>query len=106
MSATQDKFFYNNKVNTKNNDDNYNDNTTQWITILKIFNFIKKKIIKKMSEYICKFTIFAVNIVLILFLKIRYQINLEACIGILKSIDLHIPFLSDGTKRQGEKGGK
>lgn len=29
MSATQDKFFYNNKVNTKNNDDNYNDNTTQ-----------------------------------------------------------------------------
>lgn len=105
MSATQDKFFYNNKVNTKNNDDNYNDNTTQWITILKIFNFIKKNN-KKMSEYICKFIIFAVNIVLILFLKIRYQINLEACIGILKSIDLHIPFLSDGTKRQGEKGGK
>lgn len=105
MSATQDKFFYNNKVNTKNNDDNYNDNTTQWITILKIFNFIKKNNIK-MSEYICKFIIFAVNIVLILFLKIRYQINLEACIGILKSIDLHIPFLSDGTKRQGEKGGK
>lgn len=62
--------------------------------------------IKKMSEYICKFIIFAVNIFLILFLKIRYQINLEACIGILKSIDLHIPFLSDGTKRQGEKGGK
>lgn len=61
-----------------------------------------------MSEYICKFIIFAVNIVLglILFLKNRYQINLEACIGILKSIDLHIPFLSDGTKRQGEKGGK
>lgn len=29
MSATQDKFFYNNKVNKKNNDDNYNDNTTQ-----------------------------------------------------------------------------
>lgn len=29
MSATQDKFFYNNKVNTKYNDDNYNDNTTQ-----------------------------------------------------------------------------
>lgn len=29
MSATQDKFFYNNKVNTKNNDDNYNDNATQ-----------------------------------------------------------------------------
>lgn len=105
MSATQDKFFYNNKVNKKNNDDNYNDNTTQWITILKIFNFIKKNN-KKMSEYICKFIIFAVNIVLILFLKIRYQINLEACIGILKSIDLHIPFLSDGTKRQGEKGGK
>lgn len=105
MSATQDKFFYNNKVNTKNNDDKYNDNTTQWITILKIFNFIKKNNIK-MSEYICKFIIFAVNIVLILFLKIRYQINLEACIGILKSIDLHIPFLSDGTKRQGEKGGK
>lgn len=105
MSATQDKFFYNNKVNKKNNDDNYNDNTTQWITILKIFNFIKKNNIK-MSEYICKFIIFAVNIVLILFLKIRYQINLEACIGILKSIDLHIPFLSDGTKRQGEKGGK
>lgn len=105
MSATQDKFFYNNKVNTKNNDDNYNDNTTQWITILKIFNFILKNN-QKMSEYICKFIIFAVNIVLILFLKIRYQINLEACIGILKSIDLHIPFLSDGTKRQGEKGGK
>lgn len=105
MSATQDKFFYNYKVNTKNNDDKYNDNTTQWITILKIFNFIKKNNIK-MSEYICKFIIFAVNIVLILFLKIRYQINLEACIGILKSIDLHIPFLSDGTKRQGEKGGK
>lgn len=105
MSATQDKFFYNNKVNTKNNDDNYNDNTTQWITILKIFNFIKKNN-KKMSEYICKFIIFAVNIVLILFLKIRYEMNLEACIGILKSIDLHIPFLSDGTKRQGEKGGK
>lgn len=105
MSATQDKFFYNYKVNTTNNDDNYNDNTTQWITILKIFNFIKKNNIK-MSEYICKFIIFAVNIVLILFLKIRYQINLEACIGILKSIDLHIPFLSDGTKRQGEKGGK
>lgn len=41
MSATQDKFFYNNKVNKKNNDDNYNDNTTQRITILKIFNFIK-----------------------------------------------------------------
>lgn len=59
-----------------------------------------------MSEYICKFIIFAVNIVLILFLKIRYQINLEACIRILKSIDLHIPFLSDGTERQGEKGGK
>lgn len=59
-----------------------------------------------MSEYICKFIIFAVDIVLILFLKIRYQINLEACIGILKSIDLHIPFLPDGTKRQGEKGGK
>lgn len=105
MSATQDKFFYNNKVNTKNNDDNYNDNTTQWITILKIFNFILKNN-QKMSEYICKFIIFAVNIVLILFLKNRYQINLEACIGILKSIDLHIPFLSDGTKRQGEKGGK
>lgn len=105
MSATQDKFFYNNKVNTKNNDDNYNDYTTQWITILKIFNFILKNN-QKMSEYICKFIIFAVNIVLILFLKIRYQINLEACIGILKSIDLHIPFLSDGTKRQGEKGGK
>lgn len=105
MSATQDKFFYNNKVNTKNNDDNYNDNTTQWITILKIFNFILKNN-QKMSEYICKFIIFAVNIVLILFLKIRYQVNLEACIGILKSIDLHIPFLSDGTKRQGEKGGK
>lgn len=105
MSATQDKFFYNNKVNTKNNDDNYNDNATQWITILKIFNFILKNN-QKMSEYICKFIIFAVNIVLILFLKIRYQINLEACIGILKSIDLHIPFLSDGTKRQGEKGGK
>lgn len=105
MSATQDKFFYNNKVNKKNNDDNYNDNTTQWITILKIFNFILKNN-QKMSEYICKFIIFAVNIVLILFLKIRYQINLEACIGILKSIDLHIPFLSDGTKRQGEKGGK
>lgn len=105
MSATQDKFFYNYKVNTKNNDDKYNDNTTQWITILKIFNFIKKNNIK-MSEYICKYIIFAVNIVLILFLKIRYQINLEACIGILKSIDLHIPFLSDGTKRQGEKGGK
>lgn len=105
MSATQDKFFYNNKVNKKNNDDNYKDNTTQWITILKIFNFIKKNN-KKMSEYICKFIIFAVNIVLILFLKNRYQINLEACIGILKSIDLHIPFLSDGTKRQGEKGGK
>lgn len=105
MSATQDKFFYNNKVNTKNNDDNYNDNTTQWITILNIFNFIKKNN-QKMSEYICKFIIFAVNIVLILFLKNRYQINLEACIGILKSIDLHIPFLPDGTKRQGEKGGK
>lgn len=105
MSATQDKFFYNYKVNTKNNDDKYNDNTTQWITILKIFNFILKNN-QKMSEYICKFIIFAVNIVLILFLKIRYQINLEACIGILKSIDLHIPFLSDGTKRQGEKGGK
>lgn len=105
MSATQDKFFYNYKVNTKINDDKYNDNTTQWITILKIFNFIKKNNIK-MSEYICKFIIFAVNIVLILFLKNRYQINLEACIGILKSIDLHIPFLSDGTKRQGEKGGK
>lgn len=105
MSATQDKFFYNNKVNKKNNDDNYNDNTTQWITILKIFNFILKNN-QKMSEYICKFIISAVNIVLILFLKNRYQINLEACIGILKSIDLHIPFLSDGTKRQGEKGGK
>lgn len=106
MSATQDKFFYNNKVNKKNNDDNYNDNTTQWITILKIFNFIKNNDKKNVYFAYCKFIIFAVNIVLILFLKIRYQINLEACIGILKSIDLHIPFLSDGTKRQGEKGGK
>lgn len=50
MTATQDKFFYNNKVNTKNNDDNYNDNTTQWITILKIFNFIKNND-KKMSIF-------------------------------------------------------
>lgn len=57
-----------------------------------------------MSEYICKFIIFAVNIVLILFLKIRYQINLEACIGILKSIDLHIPFFQTGRKDKGKKG--
>lgn len=64
MSATQDKFFYNNKVNTKNNDDNYNDNTTQWITILKIFNFIKKKIIKKCLN------IFASSLFLLLILFI------------------------------------